>query len=60
MEEILEILERNSKYSVDEIAAMTGKSEQEVREAIKKYEQENTIVGYTTLINWENTDKEKL
>lgn len=60
MEEILEILEKNSKYSEEEIAVMTGKSIEEVKEAIKKYEEQNVIVGYTAMINWENTSKENV
>lgn len=60
MEEILEILEKNSKYSEEEIAAMTGKTVEEVKTAIKNYEEENIIMGYTTLINWENTSKENV
>lgn len=60
MEEILEILEKNSRYSEEEIAAMTGKSVEEVKRAIKEYEDKNIIVGYTTLINWENTGKESI
>ncbi len=60
MEEILEILEKNSKYSEEQIAVMTGKSVEEVAAAIKKYEADNTIVGYTTLVNWDNTDKESV
>lgn len=58
MEEILEILEKNSRYSNEEIAVMAGKTEIEVNEAIKKFEDQNIIAGYTTLINWENTGKE--
>jgi DNA-binding Lrp family transcriptional regulator len=58
MEEILEILEKNSRYSNEEIAVMTGKSVKEVEEAIKYYEENNVIAGYSTLINWENTGKE--
>lgn len=60
MEEILEILEKNSKHTEEEIAIMTGKSVEEVREAIRKYEEQNVIVGYTTLINWEKTSKENV
>ncbi|MEN6315431.1 MAG: Lrp/AsnC family transcriptional regulator [Clostridiaceae bacterium] len=58
MEEILEILERNSKASVEEIALMLNKSVDEVRAAIKKLEADNVIVGYNTLINWEKSNKE--
>lgn len=60
MEEILEIIEKNSKYTEKEIAAMTGKTVEEVQAAIKKYEEDNIIVGYPTLINWERTSKESV
>jgi len=56
MKEILDILKKNSRYSDEEIAVMTGKSVEEVREIIKEYEEQGVIAGYTTLINWENTD----
>ncbi len=58
MEEILEILEKNNKLSEEQIAVMLNKSVEEVRAAIKKYEEENVILGYNTLINWEKTHKE--
>lgn len=58
MDDILEILEKNSRYSDVEIASMSGKTVEEVREAIREYEEKNIIAGYTTLINWENTGKE--
>ncbi len=37
---------------------MTGKTVEEVREAIRDYEERSIIAGYTTLINWENTGRE--
>src|SRR5471030_2060220 len=58
MEEILEILEKNSRYTDEQIAVMTGRTVNEVREAIKDYEEKSIIACYTTLINWENTGSE--
>ena len=58
MEEILEILEKNFRYTDEQIAVMAGKTVEEVREAIQDYEEKSIIAGYTTLINWENTGKE--
>ena len=58
MEEILEILEKNFRYTDEQIAVMAGKTVEEVREAIQDYEEKSIIAGYTTLINWENTVKE--
>lgn len=56
MNEILNILEKNSRYSDEEIAVMAGLTVEEVGEAIEEYEKKGIIAGYTTLINWENTD----
>lgn len=60
MEEILEILEKNGRASVEEIALMLDKSVEEVQAAIKKLEEDNVIVGYNTLINWEKSSKENV
>ncbi len=58
MKDILEILEKDSSISVENIALMLGKSVDEVREQIGKYEEEGVIAGYKALINWDKTDRE--
>jgi DNA-binding Lrp family transcriptional regulator len=58
MEEILEILESNARATAEEIALMLDRSVEEVKETIKKLEEDNVIVGYNTLINWENSNRE--
>lgn len=60
MEEILEILDKNSRYTDEEIAVMTGKTVEEVKSIIKDLEDKGIIAGYTTLINWEDTEKENV
>lgn len=60
MDEILEILGRNSRVTEEEIALMLDKSIDEVRAEIKKLEEDNVIVGYNTLINWEKSNKENV
>lgn len=60
MLEILELLEQESRLTVSEIAVRLGISEQEVESVIRKYEEDGTIVGYTTMINWEKTEREKV
>ena len=54
MEEILEIMEKDSRITADEIAVMTGRDVQAVKDAISKMEQDGTILGYGTVVNWEN------
>ena len=41
MEEILEILEKNFRYTDEQIAVMAGKTVEEVREAIQDYEEKS-------------------
>ncbi len=56
--EILEILEKNSRVSLEDMAAMLGASVDEVAAAMDSMEKDNIICGYTTLVNWDKTDKE--
>lgn len=60
MEEILEILEKDNRISLEQIAVMLDKDLEEVRAAIKKLEYEKVILGYHTMINWEKTSREKV
>jgi len=53
MDEILEILERDGRTSVEDIARMLKKKPQAIRAAIKKYEKEGVILKYKAVINRE-------
>lgn len=53
MRELLELLERDARRPVSEIAPMLGKSEYEVEQDIKRLEKDKVILSYNTLINWE-------
>jgi DNA-binding Lrp family transcriptional regulator len=57
-EKILEILEKNSDASHEQIAVMLDLTIEEVEETIKKYEENGVILKHGALINWEKTDKE--
>ena len=46
---ILEILENNSRISVEDLAAMLGKTPEDIMEAMAEMEEENIICGYSTL-----------
>ncbi len=60
MDEILEILEKNSRRTPADIAAMTGREEADVARSIKDFEDRHVIAAYTTLVNWELTDDERV
>ena len=52
------ILEEDSRYTPAQIAAMTGKNEEYVRETVKRCEEEHIINGYTALVDWDRTSEE--
>ena len=59
-EEILRLIEKNSKIDIHEIAILLGVSEGEVANEIADMEKEKVICGYYTLIDWEKTSDERV
>ena len=60
MDEILEILKRNARTSVEDIAKMTGRAPEEVAEAIEGYEKRGLIRGYRALVNEDRLPGERV
>lgn len=58
--EILRMLENNSRIDLHDLAIMLGTDETIVLQEIEKLEKEGVICGYPTLINWDKTDTEKV
>lgn len=54
--ELLKLLSRNARYTVEELADMMGKSEEEVKSEMKALEKEGIIRGYKAVIDWEKLD----
>lgn len=59
-EQILAIIEKNSRISVKELAVILGAEEIDVTNELKALEEEGIICGYHTMIDWEKTDIEKV
>ncbi len=55
-EEILKLLETDSRLTVKEVSILLNLDEEKVSQTIKKLEDEKIIAGYHTIINWEKTD----
>lgn len=53
---ILNLLNQNARYTVKDIAIMTGISEEEVKNEVTVMEKEGLICGYKTVIDWEKLD----
>ena len=50
MDELLMMLERDSRLSIKQIAVALGREEADIQAAIEKYEEDGTILKYTALI----------
>ena len=59
-EELLTIIEKNSRIDLKELAVILGVTEQAVLDELAKLEQEGIICGYHTLIDWDKTSVEKV
>jgi DNA-binding Lrp family transcriptional regulator len=53
MDEILEVLEKDARTSIEDIAKMLKKKPQDIKKAISKYEKDGVILKYKTVINQE-------
>lgn len=59
-EELLAIIEKNSRIDLKELAVILGVEEVDVVNELADMEKEGIICGYHTLINWEKTNLEKV
>ena len=59
-EKILNLLEKNARIDIHDVAVMLGVAEHEVANEIADMEKEHIICGYNTLINWDKTGEEKV
>ncbi len=55
--QILDLLENNSRLTPEDIATMINAKKEDVERTIKQMENDQIICGYNTLINWDHTDK---
>lgn len=58
--QILKILETDARTAPSRIAAMTGKTEKQVIDAIAKMEKSGVIRRYKTVVDWEKAGKERV
>lgn len=56
VQNLLEILENDPKLEIDEIAALTGRSEAEIADCISELESSGTIRKYKTIIDWDRVN----
>ncbi len=56
MERILRILEENARISLEDLAAMTGRTVQEVARQLDIWQAGHVINGYRALIDWDKVE----
>ncbi len=59
-DELLTIIEKNSRIDLKELAVILGAEEIDVVNELAALESEGIICGYHTMIDWEKTDIEKV
>ncbi len=57
---VLELLAENARLTTGQLATMLDMPEDEVAGLVKQLEENHTIIGYRTLVNWEKVGKEKV
>lgn len=60
LKEILKILEKDARTTVDQIATMTGTIGKEVARQIKQAEKDRTILKYKAIVNWNKLEDEQV
>ena len=58
MKNLLKLLENDATLTTKELAVMLSQEEGDIKKMIKSLEEEGTILGYRTVIDWEKTDRE--
>jgi DNA-binding Lrp family transcriptional regulator len=58
MRDILEALEQDARLSVERLAKLTGRSEEEVRALVAEAEASGLIQRYKTVVNWDKLGDE--
>ncbi|MBO4457302.1 MAG: Lrp/AsnC family transcriptional regulator [Butyrivibrio sp.] len=59
-EEVLSIIEKNSRIDVHELSVLIGAEEIVVANELKALEEEGVICGYHTMVDWSKTSIEKV
>ena len=58
MTKLLKLLCEDARLSVEELAAMTGMTPEEVAAEMDRMEREKIILGYKAVVDWDKADRE--
>lgn len=55
---IIELLESDGRLTPKQLSIMLEKEEGEIRDIVKKLEEDGVILGYKAIVDWDKTDRE--
>ena len=58
MTQLLKFLEKDAKITAEELSLMCEKEVGDIKAIIEEYEKNGTILGYTTVVDWDKTELE--
>jgi len=58
--ELLRLIEHNARLTQPELAVMLGTTEEAIAAELEKLRNDDIILGYTTVVNWEKTKRESV
>lgn len=58
--ELLRLIEHNARLTQPELAVMLGTTEEAIAAELEKLHNDDIILGYTTVVNWEKTKRESV
>lgn len=58
MTKLLQLLEEDCTLTTRQLASMADMTEEEVKAAVKQYEEDKVILGYKAMVDWDRTERE--
>jgi len=58
--ELLRLIEHNARLAQPELAVMLGTTEEAIAAELESLHNDDIILGYTTVVNWEKTKRESV
>ena len=58
MAKLLQLLEEDCTLTHEQLASMADMTVEDVKAAIKQYEEKRIILGYKAIVDWDRTDRE--
>ena len=57
---LLKLLEEDCTYTQEQLASMADMPLEDVKAAIKRYEEEKIVLGYKAIVDWDRTQEESV